>query len=130
MPRYFTIEEARASLPAIREEIKQIQTHKRRLDQLQLLAADAGATTGGNGYRSSPASTHAHIDVEELAEQINAALKRIAETGCLVKDIDAGLLDWPWLREGREVYLCWRLDEADIQYWHEIADGFAGRRPL
>jgi hypothetical protein len=52
------------------------------------------------------------------------------EIGCVVKDLDIGLIDFPALYRGKEVYLCWRLGEPDIDFWHPTDEGFAGRRPI
>ena len=67
--------------------------------------------------------------IEGLA-QISESVAAIQETGCIVKSINEGLVDFPHLREGREVYLCWKHGEPDIGYWHEVDAGFAGRTPL
>ena len=62
--------------------------------------------------------------------QLNTQLRRIQEIGVQIKDFDRGLVDFPHLREGREVFLCWELDEDDITFWHDIDDGYAGREHL
>jgi hypothetical protein len=64
--------------------------------------------------------------VEALREQIEA----IQETGCVIKDIEVGLVDWPALHQGREVLLCWKYGEPEVAFWHETHTGFAGRRPV
>jgi len=64
--------------------------------------------------------------VEALREQIEA----IQDTGCLIKDIEVGLVDWPALHQGREVLLCWKYGEPEVAFWHELHTGFAGRRPV
>jgi hypothetical protein len=79
---------------------------------------------GGNG-----GSQVASQVVEEF-RQLEKLVARIQETGALVKDINSGLLDFSTLRDGHEVYLCWQYGEGDIQFWHEIEAGFAGRKPL
>jgi hypothetical protein len=62
--------------------------------------------------------------------QLNTQLRRIQKLGMQIKDFDRGLVDFPHLRDGREVFLCWELDEDDIDFWHEIDDGYAGRERL
>ncbi len=64
--------------------------------------------------------------VETLREQIEA----IQDTGCVIKDIEVGLVDWPALHQGREVLLCWKYGEPEVGHWHELNTGFAGRRPI
>jgi hypothetical protein len=57
-------------------------------------------------------------------------MERIEEMGVVVKDLDVGLVDFPTLFRGEEVYLCWRMDEDDIDHWHGVNEGFAGRKPI
>jgi hypothetical protein len=63
-------------------------------------------------------------------EQINDRLQKIQELGVLVKDIEMGLCDFPHLHEGRVVYLCWKLGEPEVGWWHEVHSGYASRQPL
>jgi hypothetical protein len=67
---------------------------------------------------------------DRLAESLKAALERIQSTGCLIKDLDSGLLDFPAIINNEEVFLCWRLGEERIRFWHRQDEGFAGRKPL
>ena len=67
---------------------------------------------------------------DRLVAEIRDAVERVHETGCLVKDLDMGLVDFPSLRSGEEIYLCWKLGEEKIQYWHGLTEGYAGRKPL
>lgn len=65
-----------------------------------------------------------------MAESMQEHIERITETGCVVKDIDRGLVDWLALDRGREIWLCWKYGETEVGYWHETNTGFAGRRPV
>ncbi len=67
---------------------------------------------------------------DEAAERLVEIVNRIQETGVLVKDLDIGLVDFPSLMEGEEIYLCWKLGEDQITFWHGIDEGFTGRKPL
>ncbi len=67
---------------------------------------------------------------QRMAETIKAALERIHSTGCLVKDLDMGLLDFPAVIDKEEVYLCWKLGEDRIRFYHRQDEGYAGRKPL
>jgi hypothetical protein len=67
---------------------------------------------------------------DHLAKAVQTAVERIGETGCVVKDLEAGLLDFPALIDNEEVFLCWRLGEDRIRFWHRQDEGFAGRKPL
>ena len=65
-----------------------------------------------------------------MAETVHEHIDQISETGCVIKDIDGGLVDWLALDDGREIWLCWKYGEAEIGYWHDVNTGFADRRPL
>lgn len=65
---------------------------------------------------------------EATVQRLKAAIEKIQEFGCLVKDLDTGLIDFPTLLNGTEVYLCWKLGESGIQYWHGVDEGFRGRK--
>src|SRR5260370_17585809 len=67
---------------------------------------------------------------DRLAESLRAALEQIQSTGCLVKDLDSGLLDFPAIVDNKEVYLCWRLGEDTIRFYHGHREGFTGPKPL
>jgi hypothetical protein len=67
---------------------------------------------------------------ERGAQRLKAVLDSIHELGCLIKDLDTGLVDFPTLFRGREVYLCWKLGEPRIAFWHGVEEGFAGRKPI
>lgn len=63
-------------------------------------------------------------------ERLKVAVEEVAETGCLLKDLDTGLVDFPTLLQGEEVYICWQLDEPDISQWHNVHEGSETRRPI
>jgi hypothetical protein len=67
---------------------------------------------------------------DDTLEKLKATVEQIHETGCLVKDLDKGLVDFPTLFHGEEVYLCWKMDEPAIKFWHRVEDGFAGRKQI
>ncbi len=70
------------------------------------------------------------MEHQNLAETMKSALNRILETGCLIKDLDVGLLDFPAVIDNQDVYLCWKLGEDRIRFYHRQDEGFAGRKPL
>ena len=122
--RYFTVEEANQCIPELVDEISQLRAIRNLLAGLHAEITpllEVVSSNGGSKY--TPALLKATADFEEI-------LERIAARGCHLKGLDPGLVDFPHLREGREVYLCWRINENKIRYWHEIEDGFAGRQPL
>ena len=122
--RYFTLKEANDTLTEIRDWVVRLTEVKKSIDkkspEVEKLKERATDNSG------SPVGT---LYVQELIE-LQGALNRLQERGVLVKDLNRGLLDFPHLREGREVYLCWELGEESIQFWHEIEDGFPGRKKI
>jgi hypothetical protein len=64
------------------------------------------------------------------AAMLKGAIEAVQETGCLIKDLDIGLVDFPTLHKGVEVYLCWKLGEPAIEFWHGVDEGFRGRKPI
>lgn len=126
--RYFTVEEARALVPKLRELLLVVQRAKRELDreleQIRRLAPLAFL----NGHGAA-LSLH-EKRVAELSLTIREHVQKIHALGVEVKDLDMGLVDFPSLRDGREVYLCWKVDEPTVSFWHELDAGFRGRQPL
>ncbi|HLF75825.1 MAG TPA: DUF2203 domain-containing protein [Anaerolineales bacterium] len=124
MPRYFTLQEANEALVSIRPLMDELQTIRQKILANQPEAWPAIERSAGNG------GNRALSNMVQDFEKLDALVHRIQETGALLKDINMGLLDFPALREGREVYLCWQYGESDIAYWHEVEAGYAGRQPI
>lgn len=128
---YFTVEQANALLPQLREILQDLQARRRELDERQQLLETIRQQAGQNGYRlGGDAFLRVKQEAEFILEECNTAIKQIEALGCLLKDLHMGLIDFPSLREGREVYLCWKPDEAEVGYWHGPTEGFAGRKPI
>ena len=122
--RYFSLEEANAALDAIRPLMDEIQSIRKEIITHQpeiWPAIERSAGNGGNPMLSKVAKDFDRLDT---------LLHRVLATGAQVKDINMGLLDFPALRNDREVCLCWKSGEGKIEYWHEVEAGFAGRRPI
>jgi hypothetical protein len=127
----FTLDEAEALLPQLREELLAMQACKRQIDELRGEFTELGTRTSGNGHVADEDEVGARRrKAEDLVTQLNERLARINSWGCELKGVDEGLIDFPSERDGRVVYLCWRLGEDAIRWWHEIDSGFAGRQPL
>ena len=129
--RYFTVEEANEALIEVRPLTKELVGHRRALVELQERQAMLTTRIAGNGGNVEPrelAEVQQQLD-EEVAG-IARCVARIHELGALVKDLDAGLVDFPATRDGQEVLLCWRLGEDEIGFWHGLDEGFSGRNPL
>jgi hypothetical protein len=124
MPKYYTLQEANATLTIIRPLMEEMQ--KIRLDILanQPDAWRAVERSAGNGGNAALSKT------VESFDRLDALLHQVQDMGVEIKDLDTGLLDFLALRNGREVYLCWRIGEDEILFWHEIEAGFAGRQSI
>ena len=119
---HFTLDEARRLIPLVMPKVKKIVELKQILNDMSydVYRHEYFGGIGPNGRKSHP---------DELQELIDI-VKELEEKGIVVKGFDEGLLDFPHFRKnGEEVYLCWKLGEPTIDYWHRIPDGFAGRRP-
>jgi hypothetical protein len=124
MTRFFTIEEANEALNIIRPLMDEVQVIRQKILENQPEAWPAIEKSAGNG------GNRALSDLVQDFEKLDALVHQIQDTGAQIKDINTGLLDFSALKNGREVYLCWQHGEDDIQYWHEIEAGFAGRQPI
>ena len=129
--RYFTAEQANEALRQVRPLTEELVEHRRALLELQELQSSLTQRIAGNGGNVEPQELQ---DMQErLYEEVAGIARcvaRIHEAGGLVKDLDAGLVDFPARREGVEVLLCWRLGEDEVGYWHGLEEGFSGRKPL
>ena len=129
-PRIYTLAEAQATLPAVRQAISVLRRNRRRVQQVRLLieAVQRSAGSDGTSYRTDTRSLE--HESHTLIEEMRTHVRQLQALGVQVKDFARGLVDWTAEREGRQVYLCWQDGEAEIAYWHEVADGVAGRRPI
>jgi hypothetical protein len=126
----FTPDQANESLADVRPLVERLVEHRADLLAAQARLAELAAGVAGNGGidpEQPSAFAGAAADAERGIEDTVSALH---ELGVVVKDIDAGLVDFPAEREGAPVYLCWQLGEDAVGYWHGIEEGFAGRKPL
>lgn len=131
MPSYFTRESAQALLPTIVPLLLEIQALRQEQIALARPSTEPRDRVKSNGHIGPNAGAAEHEELRHIVERLEARLRKITALGVLVKDLDSGLIDFPWLRDGNEVYLCWKLGEGErIQWWHEIERGFAGRQPL
>lgn len=126
--RLFTHEEATGLLPELRPRLQNLAAMKRRLDAVQREFAAIRKYARSNGHGKRARELEKELDV--LVHDLNTAIAAIHALGIAVKDLDIGLVDFPSEREGRVVYLCWRMDEPAIVAWHELDGGYQGRQPL
>ena len=124
MPRYFTLPEANEMLDNIRPLVDEIQEIRQVILKNQPEAWPAIEKSAGNG------GNRALSNMVKDFEKLDMLVHQIQDLGVLIKDINLGLLDFPALKDGREVYLCWQYGEGVIAFWHEVEAGFAGRQPI
>jgi hypothetical protein len=129
--KFFTADEANAALPLVRAIVRDItelagdlRDRQERLTRVR--AAQHGALSGA--YQEE---VHlAQAEIERDAERLQEYERELKELGVELKDYFTGLVDFPCRMDNREVYLCWRLGEPEVAYWHELEAGFAGRQSL
>lgn len=124
----FTVEQATNTLPLVRRIVEDLVVTvgrwQERIREYEL--ASASVTPGA----TDPRAAELEREAEQLAREVDGFVAELGSLGIEVKDYAQGLIDFPAEREGRLVYLCWRLGEPTVQFWHEVDAGFAGRRPL
>jgi hypothetical protein len=129
--RTFTPDEANAALDEVRPLVERLVDARADLLAAQARQAEVAARVGGNGGGFEPrlaASLATALADAETA--LREALESLDELGVVVKDLDAGLVDFPSERDGELVLLCWQLGEERVAWWHTLEAGFAGRQPL
>ncbi|MBI3472231.1 MAG: DUF2203 domain-containing protein [Candidatus Solibacter usitatus] len=132
MAKRFTLIEAGRLLPQVEGSIRKAVACKQQYQEAeQTLASllNRVQLSGGMVVDRQAVLEHRRRR-DESAEVLRAAVESIHEFGCLVKDLDLGLVDFPTWYRGREVYLCWKMGETGIQFWHGVDEGFAGRKPI
>jgi hypothetical protein len=129
--RHFTPEEANAALARVRPLVERLVERRRVHRDALARQEELEGKIRGNGGGMPPAElAAANADVDAVARELTRLVDEIGEQGAQVKDLDEGLIDFPALRRGETVLLCWKLGEDEIRYWHPVEAGFAGRRPL
>jgi len=131
-PRIFTLTEAERARKELEPFLVEAMDCRKKLAGLEtdLTAVSARITMMGGVIVPYEKLATLRVEHRQLAETLKSSLNRILETGCLIKDLEVGLLDFPALINNEEVYLCWRLGEDRIRFYHRQDEGFAGRKPL
>jgi hypothetical protein len=132
MPRFFTLSQAEKLLPHVESAIREAIARKVEYDRAE--------TEWQSFSQRVMLQGGMQVDRSRLLEQKNRrestallvqdSIERVHEYGCVVKDLDIGLIDFPTLLNGQEVYLCWKLGESGIQFWHGLHEGFRGRKAI
>ncbi len=131
-PRFFTLEEANALVPSLQIEFGRIARARAEIGPViaALGGADASMSILQHEGESPPGQEGEAARLRALAAEITEAVERVNDLGCLVKDVDTGLVDFYALQDGDPVFLCWQFGEPGISTWHGLEEGFAGRKPI
>ena len=124
MQRLFTVEEANQLIPKLQRLLQRLIRHRQRLAELDpeiQRARDNSESNGGSVYGA--------LYLYKLA-RFSECAQEIETTGVIIKDLTIGPCDFPHMREERVVYLCWKLGEKEVAWWHEVESGFSGRQRL
>jgi len=121
--RHFTPVEANAMLPRLRPMLERLRDAKGELTDAEAHEALSDAAPGNGG--GSPGR-----QVGEGFLEVRGILGAFEQAGIVIKDIDRGLIDFPAIIDGREVFLCWELGEDEVAHWHDLESGYGGREPL
>lgn len=132
MTRFFTLLEAEALLPSIEAHLGRLLQLKNEHEQTnaQLNVINQRIMLAGGMVPPREQVLELKKQKESAARGLKETVEAIHETGCQLKDVEIGLIDFPTLYRGKEVYLCWKLGEEGIGYWHQVEDGYQGRRPI
>jgi hypothetical protein len=142
MARFYDLDRANAKVPELRDILELLRDQREELIRLRDLvlerqsAVEAGAESGLSSSRPSDDDEPENelrlirLRMQGLIDQMQAGVARIDALGITLRDIESGLIDFPALASGRQIWLCWRLGEPEVGWWHELSTGFSDRRPL
>jgi len=131
-PKLFTLTEAERTRRELEPVLIEAIEIRRKLAPMEEELSELSTRIQVSGGMLVPYEETARLRYErdQLTDSLQGALEKIQSTGCVVKDLDVGLLDFPAVIDNEEVYLCWRLGEERIRFWHRQDEGFAGRKPI
>ena len=130
-PRYFTPEEANAQLERVRPAAEALVEHRRAMADAARERALLIQRIAGNGGDFDPQEPRTlEEQFEREGQAVARCVQELEKLGVQVKDLDRGLVDFPAIRDGEEVLLCWQVGEDEVAFWHGLEEGFAGRKPL
>jgi hypothetical protein len=129
--RLFTPAEANSALALVRPVAERLVALRARMHELLETQGKLVNTVAGNGAGYAAGDLDAvQAELGQLAADASERVAELEDLGVVVKDLDLGLLDFLSLRDGEEVELCWRVGEDAVEHWHELGEGFRGRKPI
>jgi len=132
MPRFFTVGQVREVLPRVKRLIAQAVEDKNAYQETELWSQNFMRRVmmmGGMVIDRKPFIQNNEAQ-NRCGERLKANVEQLQELGAVIKDLDRGLVDFPTLFRGNEVYICWQMGEDEVAFWHGIDEGFAGRKPI
>jgi hypothetical protein len=132
MPRRFTLAEAQRLIPRVEELLREAIGIKASFEEAekQIQSMQERVMMMGGVTLDRDKAVDARTRRDGAAARLRSAIESVQEAGCLIKDLDIGLIDFPTSYRGVEVYLCWKLGETGIEYWHGVDEGFRGRKKI
>ena len=125
--KYFTIENAQKQIPRIKKSLSKLQNLKKAIEAIQSIKIDPSEIEFNEFTETN---TKLNKEFHKLSYEFYKELEQLENIGCLLKDLERGLIDFYYRFEGRDIFLCWKLGDGDIKAWHEIDAGFAGRNKI
>lgn len=139
---YFTVEDANGSVSELSALFARVMQLRAQLKTLYQSLDEAGHAPGDEELQGTIESAdnlpddapstvqRDYVRFRALMSTLREQVEDIQHTGAIIKDIEIGLVDWPAMHQGREVWLCWKYGESEVSHWHEIHTGFSARRPV
>jgi len=126
--RYYDLDAANARISELRPVLEALRVDRVDVAESQRQLSRFRATNGSSDHAAELERREDHV--REVVQRMTQSVAQIEAWGVTLRDISSGLIDFPALAMGRPIWLCWRLGEGDIDWWHELESGIAGRRPL
>ena len=130
MSRFYGIDEANERLAEVRPLLERLAAQRLDLIRLRDREVTVGAGGPGDVDDTDEELRRLRLRMQGIIDQMQAAVSRIDALDIVLRDIETGLIDFPALVSGRQVWLCWRLGEDDVGSWHDLSSGFSARQPL
>jgi hypothetical protein len=132
LSKTFTLNEAQTLLPVVEALLRRAQASAARNDELEQEMQELSQRifVAGGTHVDVSAAAKRRAERDKAVQEAKDSLAEIDSIGVQVKDLEQGLLDFPFLMDGKPVLLCWKLGEPAIAHWHTVEEGFAGRKPL
>lgn len=129
-PKLFTAEEANLLLPELTILLQDLMLRKRQIEDKQVEIDSLEIIADENTPKVRSELLLRSSEFNEMVNEFNQHIKKVDDTGAVLKDLEAGLIDFFGTQDGRVVFLCWKLGEPKVEHWHEVEGGFANRKPI